>query len=736
VPSDKKMAPFFYPFIFLYIFIKIIQLKIMKNIHIILFFSLLFPAISFSQGVFVTEETARTIAENFYFERIQSHRSAITDNIKVLNTFIVEENQVTLYYIFNISTGGFVAVSAYDATPPVLCYAFSGKYNPGNQPENFKAWMEQYKRQISYAISTKAKGSEEISALWYYYLETPYSSLKPFHGREILPLTHSTWDQGTYYNEMCPADPAGPADHCVTGCVATTLGQLMNYFRWPESGTGSYSYECPPYGTLSADFESANYQWDLMETSLNHSNPEVAELLFHAGVAVDMVYGPDGSGMYNHKGAYMLKTFFKYSPETQYVFRDSTSMDWDSLLVAHLDQDIPMYYAGWSVPDIMGHAFICDGYQGENYFHFNWGWSGSYDGYFYTDNLTPGGNMFNLAQELIINAVPDTNLYLYPPYCEGQKNFNSLFGTIEDGSGPLYAYQADGGCSWLITPNDSVNNIMLNFLQFRTDTNDFVTVYDGDSITAPVLGSFSGGDLPDPVSSTGNSMLVVFEGGPDVTDEGFLASFESEIPVYCNGVVMLSAQADTLTDGSGNWDYHNNSVCLWRIIPEGASSVTLYFSEFETEEGADMLKIYDLQSLELLAEYSGMYASGVPDPVTSPSGKIFLTFNSNISVTAPGWRAYFESDLVNVAEMKENVDFLIFPNPTDGLITIQFKNSSRTVVKLNLTDLSGRNVYNDDLRISGEKQIHLDLRQLSPGIYIMSSETGAEKVEYYKIIIH
>ncbi len=95
-------------------------------------------------------------------------------------------------------------------------------------------------------------------------------------------------------------------------------------------------------------------------------------------------------------------------PETQYVFRDTTSMDWDSLLVANLDQKIPMYYAGWSVPDTNGHAFVCDGYQGNDYFHFNWGWGGSYDGYFYTDNLTPGGNFFNLAQELIINAVPDT----------------------------------------------------------------------------------------------------------------------------------------------------------------------------------------------------------------------------------------------------------------------------------------------------------------------------------------
>ena len=708
----------------------------MNKIHIILCFSLLFPAISFTQDGFVTEDAAQTVAEKFYFERVQSHRSVSADKINVINTAIVEENQVILYYIFNISPGGFVAVSAYDATPPVLCYAFSGKYDPANQPENFKAWMKQYQRQISYALSTKAKLSAETAAIWKHYLETPLNSIRPFEEREILPLTTSTWDQGTYYNEMCPADQAGPAGHCVTGCVATTLGQLMNYFRWPDTGTGSYSYECPPYGTLSADFESASYQWDLMETSLNHSNSEVAELLFHAGVSVDMVYGPDGSGMYNHKGAYMLKTFFKYSPETQYVFRDSTSMDWDSLIVAHLDQNIPMYYAGWSVPDTNGHAFICDGYQGENFFHFNWGWGGSYDGYFYTDNLTPGGNYFNLAQELIINAVPDTNLYEYPLYCEGQKNYNSLFGTIEDGSGPLYSYQNDSGCSWLITPNDSVNNLTLNFLKFNTDTNDFVTVYDGADITAPVLGSFSGSDLPSPVSTTGNSMIVVFEGGPDVTDDGFLASFESEIPVYCSGMLNLTAQTDTISDGSGNWDYHNNSACLWRIMPEGASSVTLFFTEFETEEGVDLLKIYDLQSGQVIAEYSGSYFPGVPEPVTSPSGKMFLTFNTNLMGTAPGWQAYYESNLVKVEELKTNDAMLIFPNPTNGLLTIQLQNYSGSDVKLSLTDLSGRNVFNEEIQYSGEKQMTIDLRNLSPGIYILNSETSTGSVEYHKIIIH
>jgi hypothetical protein len=706
----------------------------MKNLYLLLFISVLFPFACLSQGSFVTEAQARTVAEKIYLERGLRHHQIEAGNLKINNSTIIKENTDILYYVFNFSSGGFMAISAHSANPPLLCYSFSGKYESVNQPDNFKAWMEQYKRQIIFSLESKAKPSAETAALWKYYLETPLNEILPLSGREILPLTTSNWDQGKYYNEMCPADPAGPSGHCYTGCVATAMGQVMNYFRWPDTGTGSYSYDCPPYGNLSADFSSSSYQWDLMETSLSRSNPEIAEVLYHLGVSVDMVYGPDGSGMYNHKAAYSLRTYFKYSPETQYVYRDSTPMDWDSLIIAHLDRNIPLYYAGWSVPDTNGHAFVCDGYQGENFYHFNWGWGGSYDGYFYTDELTPGGNNFNLAQELIINAVPDTNLYDYPAYCEGQNNFTALFGTIDDGSGPLYPYQDGAACSWLIAPSDSVNDITLEFLRFATDTNDFVTVYDGDSVNDPVIGSFSGNILPESVTTTGNKMLIVFESDSEITGDGFLAKFKSGIPVYCSGTTILTAQTDTLDDGSGSWDYHNNSACLWRITPEGASSVTLYFTEFETESDFDFLKIYDMQSQQLLAEYSGSYSPGLPEPVTSPSGKMFMVFSTNYSETAPGWSAYYESNLVNLPEIRQEGKFLAYPNPTDGLLTIKMSNITAKDIQISLKDLSGRIIFSEIIPADNDK-ISLDFRNLSPGIYILNTENGNSGVDYHKIII-
>jgi hypothetical protein len=704
----------------------------MKKYLIYLMISFILPITVISQN-FVSEEDAGKVAINFYHERIQSQRAVTFEQEKIASSTLINKENQPLYYVFNISTGGFVAISAFDGVFPVLCYSFSGDYSLENQPENFKAWMGQYERQISYAISTSAGPDEKAISIWDYYLD-PVNRSKPFAGREVLPMLTSNWDQGTYYNAMCPADAAGPSGHCVTGCVATTLGQLLNYFRWPESGTGSYSYDCPPYGTLSVDYSSANYNYDLMENAVEHDNQEVAELLYDLGVSVDMVYGPDGSGMYNHKAAYTLKTYFKFSPETQYVFRDSTTMDWDSLIISHLDRNIPLYYAGWSVPNVNGHAFVCDGYQGENFYHFNWGWSGSNDGYFYTDNLSPGGNNFNLAQELVINAVPDTNLYDYPVHCQGDKEFEALYGTIDDGSGPLYGYANGSDCNWLITPNDSVNGITLNFHRFETEPGDYLTVYDGSDTGAPVLGTFTGQDLPDPVTTSGGSMLIHFSSSQDTAAGGFLASFESEIPSYCSGMVMLSEQTDTLTDGSGNWNYHDNTACLWRILPPGASSVTLYFTEFETENETDILTIYDLQTQEVLAEYSGTYESGVPEPVTSPSGKMFLSFSTNSTNTAPGWTAYYESNLVGIEEPVNLNNLLIFPNPAKEQIIIMSRTEESSIFYLKISDLSGRTVFTSLPGQIFEKSIRVDLSNFLPGIYILAARTSNGNTEFHKIV--
>jgi len=680
-----------------------------------------------SFGSKVPADDARQVAHNFFYERISQYQVKDHDQIRLGPAMTIEYQGIPVYYAFNIQPEGFIFVAAWDEVFPVLAYSFKGSYTESGQPQNFSAWMEQYARQIHHAVTEKVPPEHNTVHSWEYYLNTPHENLSALTGREVEPLITSTWDQGMYYNEMCPADPAGPDGHCYAGCVATAMGQVMNYFRWPDTGTGSYTYNCPPYGTLSVNYDSASYHWDLMETSLNHYNPFIAELLYHLGVSVDMVYGPDGSGMYNHKAAYSLRTYFKYSPETQYVYRDSTTMDWDSLIMAHLDRKIPMYYAGWSVPNIYGHAFVCDGYQDSAYYHFNWGWSGSYDGYFYTDNLTPGGNNFNLAQELVIHAVPDTAAYSYPLYCSGNSEYMTLFGTIEDGSGPLFPYAHLSDCAWLIAPDDTINGISLDFLRYELAAGDTLRVFDGETVSDPLLAEMTAESQPSTVETDGPTLLITFASNESLSGEGFLAEFLSELPVFCSGTTTLTAQADTLGDGSGSYDYQNNTLCKWKIIPEDASEVTLYFLDFETEAGFDLLKVYDYSTLQLLAEYNGAYPSVPPGPVTSPSGKLFITFMTNNSIRGQGWNAYYETDLVRVPDKSPNHATLrIFPNPSAGSFILEIKPEANSYHLVSVRDLSGRCIFQENIE-GNWSRIDLNLNHISAGLYFITL-TGNDAV--------
>jgi len=689
----------------------------MKNLHLLfwIFFSVFGMHV---QAEKVNEKEAARVAKNFFYERAAAYQQLKHEDISIRLLKAITYKDLPVYYVFNADPEGFVLISAWSETYPILGYSLESVYTGLDLPENFSAWMEQYARQIHYAVTEQVPAEVKAIDTWEYYLHAQPQDLEPFRGRDVLPLLTSNWDQGKYYNEQCPADAAGPGGHCYAGCVATAMGQVMNYFRWPDTGTGSYSYECPPYGTLSADFGNTEYRFDLMETSLAHSNHYISQLLNHLGISVDMVYGPDGSGMYNHKAAYSLRTYFKYSPETQYVFRDSTSMDWDSLLVAHLDQKIPMYYAGWSVPNINGHAFVCDGYQGTGYYHFNWGWSASYNGYFYTDNLTPGGSNFNLAQELIIHAVPDTNAYAYPEYCSGNTVYTTLYGTIGDGSGPIYSYGGQNDCNWLIAPADSLDGLSLNFLALDLGAGDTIKVFDGENATAPLLAVFTENSQPVLVDTDSDRMFVTFASDASVQGDGFLAEFVSDLPVYCSGNTSLTAQTDTLADGSGNWDYQNNTQCIWMINPAGASEVTLFFEDFATEQGYDFLKIYDLATQEVLAELSGSY-DPVPDPVTSPSGKMFIVFMTNYTNRDAGWKAYYQTDLVGIGENTDFSRLLIYPNPNSGNFTLEMKGSFGGYSGMVITDYTGRKVYQGNIQ-DETGLMKIELKGLSAGMYFLS----------------
>lgn len=666
------------------------------------------------QAQTATPDEAGTVAIHFASLRLGNSFAPY-----FLNNYAVELHSLPVYYVYNLFPEGFVIVSAEKSTTPILAYSSTGICPQQLSNPAFDWWMNQYAQQIYLAKKSKLRLNNPNSNLWKEYLAGNIPAAKS----QVGPLLTSTWNQETYYNEFCPADDNGPDDKCLTGCVATAIGQLMNYFRWPESGIGSYTSGDTVYGPLTVDFAAANYNYNEMANSLSRSNPETAELIYNIGVSVDMHYGPNGSGMNNHKAAYCMKTFFKYVDSTEYIFRDSVTLNWDSVVVSHLDRSMPLYYAGWSDTNyVSGHAFVVDGYQDSSYFHFNWGWGGSFDGYFYTSALSPGGANFTLMHELVINMYPEGN---YPLYCNGADTLHSNDGTIDDGSGPIFGYKNNSNCSWLIQPNDSVQAIQLTFLRFDTETgNDVLTVYNGSNSSAPVLGTYSGSTIPSSIQSTGKTLFLTFTSNGTDTAAGFLIAYKTISPSFCTSLTTITAESDTINDGSRQFNYHGNSFCRWKIQPSSGLPILLSFTEFDIDS-TDYVQVVDHSDGSIIGEFRG---NQLPPVLFSPNGTMTVLFKTTATAHAGGFTFNYRTSQTPVIDINNPVPVL-FPNPTSDYINITGLESYTEVHIFNST---GSCVQTGNYYPANES-ILLQVSGLPEGIYFVTI-TGAGKQSVLKFV--
>lgn len=227
-------------------------------------------------------------------------------------------------------------------------------------------------------------------------------------------------------------------------------------------------------------------------------------------------------------------------------------------------------------------------------------------------------------------------------FCGGTTNLTATSSTFQDGSGSTQ-YQNNADCRWLIQPSGA-NSITLNFSEFNTEAiGDSVFVYDGSTIASNLLLQWSGNSLPTSVTSTTGAMLVRFKTDATTTANGWLANYTSGTTTsYCTGNTILNTSFGSLSDGSGNNNYGNNAQCSWLIAPPGATSITLSFTSFETQTGADGIIIYDGNNTNtpVLGTFSG---SSLPPPITSTGGEMLVVFTSNNTISAPGWSASYTS---------------------------------------------------------------------------------------------
>lgn len=304
-----------------------------------------------------------------------------------------------MVYTFTDSDGRFLIVSASDAVDPLLGYGYAAS-DSITMPPSVKAWLDGYVAQIALVESSDAQDD---------------GSSRPDR-EDISPLLTTHWNQNEPYNNHCPEIDG---ELTITGCAATAMAQIMNYHKWPVTGTGENSYTWNDQ-TLSLDFSEISFDWNNMLDSYSASATEeqcaaVADLMYACGISLNTIYGIEGSSAYGFDVATALIKYFGYNPGLSAEIRSYyTTEDWETMIYNDLKNSGPILYMGCPDNYYYGHAFVCDGYQGDGYFHINWGWGGAYDGYFRLSALSPyytdiKGNtsQYNMDQIAIIGATKD-----------------------------------------------------------------------------------------------------------------------------------------------------------------------------------------------------------------------------------------------------------------------------------------------------------------------------------------
>ena len=395
-----------------------------KNVLLLVCAVLLSMGHTFAANVNVQQ--ARAVALNFFKIKLGNvHTAGIAATLQYTRT---EADNTVDFYVFNMSpVKGFVIVSATDNDEPVIGYSTESVFASDFSKIGLNEWLNRWTTELHYVIHNNVIATPLAASHWAAYRQgVAPASVK---AGTVGPLCQTNWDQynetattPALYNNYCPGTGTNQA---VTGCVATTMSQIMRYWKYPVKGTGSSSYNDATsqgyqtdYGTLSFNYGTTTFDWanmpapGLTNSSTTAQINAVGTLMSATGISVEMDYSPNGSGaavLTSQSGGYACaqKSYVQYfgyqniieglllnSPYTSAQLLDSIYADLNAgrlVQVQGTDQT-----SG-------GHTWVCDGYDATGKLHMNWGWSGYSNGYFALTTLNPsngGSTPLNFNQNV------------------------------------------------------------------------------------------------------------------------------------------------------------------------------------------------------------------------------------------------------------------------------------------------------------------------------------------------
>ena len=708
--------------------------------QIILFFIAILLSLSVL-GKIVPEKQAEKVAKNYFYQVINSLKN--TEKTEwgdiVLNCIVSpEKDKITNYYIFNVNgNNGFVLISSNYSITPVLAYSFEAGFNFDNIAPGQQLFLDYYSESIKYAFENNLEQDKRTSDKWEYYLN--YNPKQNFKQKTIVEplLGPIKWNQSWPYNAMCPPKTDGMGGNVPVGCSATSMLQMMKYYSYPDSGTGAYTHVSSENGgheDYYVNFAQETYDWSRIPAKASSNyNEELARINLHAGVAIKMYWTNSGSGASTQNVVYAMKEYFKYSPEILMIKKeDYNETNWKDILRNQIDNKMPMIYVGYSTA--VGHAWNCDGYQGDEHFHMNWGWGGSGNGYYTLENLnstaTPGGdeNNFNLFQRAVIDIYPGEE---YPEFCSGVKIITGEEGSFDDGSSNSN-YLPNTNCIYVINPECGAV-INLTFNRFNLAEGDVLEVFDGNLL----LETFNGNNIPEnDITIYNNHAKIHFITDENDTDYGWDLSYSV---TYCKMNIKHTENSGSINDGSGNCEYKKSKVCTWHIEPENVNFITIEFEEFDLAGVADFVKIFK-NSIHSSNNIAFFTADNPPDEaVYVDSDVAIIQFFADSGESGQGWKLNYESGITNVEEDIFVTDLSIVPNPGNNNSNILIKSEKNLNADFSVYNITGELIGSRSTKlIAGNNSIKISdilSQKLDAGAYYIVIETDNNMISEKFIVL-
>lgn len=377
----------------------------MRKRLLFLFFSFFVATVLFANPV--EPEKALEVAKRFWSNKAENNgpvefvRCSTDKMAKAGSRLKLQENNPQFYIFTPENSGGFVIVSGEDELPSIVGYSTQGADFSTEMPSALVEWLGEYSE---YVDDVRA-GVVEPSAV------------QAAAGAKIEPMLKTSWNQGAPYNNLCPTINGQLPP---TGCTATAMAQIMKFHEWPKKPKCDITYLNNITGeTEKLNISSHVYDWaNMLDHYRNGYNQQqanaVAQLMVDVGKAINSNYALGGTGSNSANASNALVNVFDYTPQIVVVNRRETTEDaFVTLIRDNLEARQPLLFTGHSQNFGSGHAFVCDGIDENNLLHIDWGWDGSYNGYFSMTYMEPSGigtgggdGRYNVAQAIIANIRP------------------------------------------------------------------------------------------------------------------------------------------------------------------------------------------------------------------------------------------------------------------------------------------------------------------------------------------